>query len=417
MKSKSFPLIVIPILLSSCGSKFYDKVDHDFGIEKNISPYTINDTKSVNESNIFKFHGRYYFDSTTQAMFFNFSNSGFEVTFTGTTLEGYFLTTQADNDVNRPYLAVCIDNNYDPNKATPIQLTSTINSNSQGKENGYFKHQHIVLAHDLENKEHTIRIYKRSECQNSKIGIKSISSDGTINSVKPKDFSLKMEFFGDSVTCGYAVESPDYYERFSTRTENAMKTYANYAGNILNADVSLVSSGGFPMYKSKYSQGCNPDNVPALFSLADLGWGQTYCAPWDNTKYIPDVVVIALGANDGSILQTYQKGSSQYNDFLAHYKSSYISFLDTIYNAYPSTLVVISDEILPIDTAFTNIMDDIVTEYNLEHSPEKPIIRAKYNAYKDAKDRMLPGEGHPNHEMQKLAGQELATLISNTLGK
>ena len=57
-------------------------------------------------------------------------------------------------------------------------------------------------------------------------------------------------------------------------------------------------------------------------------------------------------------------------------------------------------------------MDQIVNEYN---SPK--IIRAKYNAFEEAEDKNLPGEGHPNKEMQKLAGHELAELIKKNLSK
>ena len=57
-------------------------------------------------------------------------------------------------------------------------------------------------------------------------------------------------------------------------------------------------------------------------------------------------------------------------------------------------------------------MDEIVSEYN---NPN--IFRAKYTAYERAEDRMLPGSGHPNKEMQYLAGLELAELIQGKLNK
>ena len=73
---------------------------------------------------------------------------------------------------------------------------------------------------------------------------------------------------------------------------------------------------------------------------------------------------------------------------------------------------MISDEILYIDNRFVTVMDQLVEEY---HSSK--IIRAKYTAYDKAKDKTLPGEGHPNKEMQKLAGLELAEIIKKTFIK
>ena len=348
MKKQILLLSVGLICLSGCSSKFYLKDIPEYGIFFDVSPYEIHDTKNISEEGYFKMHGRYYFDEDKQVKFINFSNSGFEVTFTGTTLEGCFYTTRADDAQNRPYLAVCIDNDYDPDHATPISLTAGKYSSVTRKEGNYFVHEHVVLAHNLENKEHTIRVYKKSECLVSKVGVKSLSTDGAFLPIKAKELGLKLEFYGDSVTCGYAVESPDYYEKFCTRTENSLMTYANYAANKLNADVSLISAGGYPMYKSKYSSGCNPENIPDMFSLADAEYNTQTRHIWNNSSYVPDAVIIALGANDGSMLQD-MKNEQEVQDFIAHYKESYKNFINKIHSTYPDALIVVSDEIINVD--------------------------------------------------------------------
>lgn len=409
-RNKVIPFILTAIVLTSCGSKFYDKVDPDFGATDNHELYEISDTKAYSET-YFKMHGRYYLDSQRDVCFFDFSSSGFEVTFNGTALEACLYTTNANSDKNRPYLAVNVDNDYDPEHAIPIQLTNGKHSNCDGFENGFFVHNHVTLVSGLTSGEHTIRVYKRSECLNSKVGVKSISTDGTILPVNAKEFDLKMEFYGDSVTCGYAVESPDYYERFSTRTENSMKTYANYAANALNADVSHISCGGYPMYKSKYSQGCTPDNIPDMVSLASVDYQTTNPHVWDNSKFVPDVIVIALGANDGSLFD-WSNPNSEYNqNLLTNYKSSYASFIATLRTLYGSEpLIVVSDEIILLYERYQSIMDEIVSESN-----DPNLIRVHMNAYNEAHDRVLPGEGHPNKEMHQIAGDELATAIRNKL--
>ena len=418
-RKRIFPLFLTLFMATGCGSSngnksFYDKVDREFGVVSNVAPYTVKDTKTINDTEYFKWHGRHYKDNGLNAEFFSWSNAGFEVTFVGTTLEAHLYTTNADRDKDRPYIAVSIDNDYDPSHATPIQLTSLDHSNAEGRTGGYFSHPHVVLAHGLENKEHTVRIYKRSEINNSKVAIKSISTDGTLLPVKAKQLDLKMEFYGDSVTCGYAVESPDFYENFSTRCENSMKSFANFAANYLNADASLISCGGYPIYKSEYAKG-EPDNIPAMFSRADNDWNVTKPIAWDNNLYIPDVVVIALGANDGSYLAKFKKDTTAYNMALNKYKSKYIEFLDTIFQAYPSTQVVVSDEVIPIQQVYADIMDQIVSEYNEQHSLTHPLMRVKYDSYERSKDKTMPGAGHPNETMQHIAGKELAEALSERL--
>ena len=402
--------LFLSLLLSGCFSnnKFFDKYDFDFGATETPN-YEVKDTKTIQESTYFKWHGRHYYDEERNVTFFNFSASGFEVSFIGTSIEGCFYSTRADDNKNRPYLAVSIDNDYDPDKAIPIQLTSGVHSNVTRKEGNYFVHDRVVLAQNLENKKHTIRVYKRSECLISKVGLKSVSTDGEIIEVDAKPLDYKLEFYGDSVTCGYAVESDNFYERFSSRTENAMKTYANVAANILNADVSLISCGGYPMYQSKYSKDCSPDNIPAMFSLADVEYHTKLTHQWDNSKYIPDVIVIALGANDGSILRGLT-GQDRVK-FLNTYKQKYIDFISLIRNTYgEDKLVIVSDEILELGSEFNDAMDEVASYFNSDK-----VIRAKYSAYEKAIDRTLPGEGHPNKEMQYLAGVELADLILKSM--
>ena len=416
MKKKTL-LFILPALFAtvSCnaGSKFYSKDIPEYGHFFDVEPYEVKDTKNIGESSYFKFHGRHYFDNSLQAEFLSFSNSGFEVTFVGTTLEGYFFTTKADDIEKRPYLSVTIDNDYNPDHSFPISLTADKYSNSQRREGAYFVHEHVVLAHGLEYGKHTIRVYKKSECLMSKVAIKSLSCDGEFVTVEPKEMKMKMEFYGDSVTCGYAVESPDFYENFSTRTENSLMSYANYAANELSADVSLISCGGYPMYKSRYSEGCNPSTIPEMVSLADVEYNTTNRHIWDNASYVPDVVVIALGANDGSVLSGLNNESSQ-KQFLKNYKSTYISFIEKLFTLYPKTLIVISDEILWIDPRFVSAMDEIASSLSNEG---KNVIRAKYEAYDLAKDKNLPGNGHPNKEMQKTAGHELSETIRAKIGE
>ena len=152
-----------------------------------------------------------------------------------------------------------------------------------------------------------------------------------------------------------------------------------------------------------------------MFSRADNDWNVTKPIAWDNNLYIPDVVVIALGANDGSYLAKFKKDTTAYNMALNKYKSKYIEFLDTIFQAYPSIQVVVSDEVIPIQQVYADIMDQIVSEYNEQHSLTHPLMRVKYDSYERSKDKTMPGAGHPNETMQHIAGKELAEALSERL--
>jgi lysophospholipase L1-like esterase len=149
-----------------------------------------------------------------------------------------------------------------------------------------------------------------------------------------------------------------------------------------------------------------------MFSMAEIEYQTNTIHTWDNNKYIPDVVIIALGANDNSILSQYADDSKEYSDFVASFEQSYYDFIDQIYKAYPDTLVVVSDEILELNKAFTDVADIVTENYK---SQGKKIVRATYEARNLSKDRNMPGAGHPNAEMHKIAGYELARIIADEL--
>ena len=414
---KSSVFAILPLLLISCSdnSKFYFKVDEDFGVTTQ-STIQINDRKELSSVNseYVKFHGRHYFDENLKSTWFDYSLSGFEVTFTGTTLVADFYATNANSDENRPYLGVSIDGDYDPNNILPIKLST----NSKG-ENGKIisdnisLHESIKLVENLTDSIHTLRIYKRSECTSSHVALKAISTDGIINPVVPKELDYKIEVFGDSVTCGYAVDSSDYYQKFCTQIENSTKSFANLAANKLKADASFISCGGYPVYKSKYSSTCKPSSIPEMFSLSSVEWVTSTQHVWDNSLYVPDVVVIALGANDCSIYNELTNEEDK-NIFKENFKNTYLNFLTTIQKTYPTTHIVVSEEIIPINIDIENASKEIVEDFNKKNSGEL-VTYCEINAFNNSQDRTCPGAGHPNEEMHSLASEELYLHIKEIL--
>ena len=102
----------------------------------------------------------------------------------------------------------------------------------------------FTVLDESEPAEHTVRIVKLSETGNSTCLISSIeaSAYGAISPTPEKERSI--EFIGDSITCGYGVDAEDQNKSFSTRTEDASKSYAYKAAELLDADYSLVSKSG-----------------------------------------------------------------------------------------------------------------------------------------------------------------------------
>ena len=94
-------------------------------------------------------------------------------------------------------------------------------------------------------KEVTIRVLKLSESYPSTIGIKpfSVPEGGTIQPTEAKKY--KIEFIGDSITCGVGVEAVNGTAgEKDIDKEDITKAYSYKTAQLLDADYSMVSYAG-----------------------------------------------------------------------------------------------------------------------------------------------------------------------------
>ena len=62
--------------------------------------------------------------------------------------------------------------------------------------------------------------------------------------------SRKIEFIGNSITCGYGNEGTDKFEHFEYETENHYYSYASIAARNLNAQHLVVARSGIGAYRN-----------------------------------------------------------------------------------------------------------------------------------------------------------------------
>lgn len=139
----------------------------------------------------------------------------------------------------------------------------------------------------------------------------------------------KIEFIGNSITCGYGVESIEMTDPFEDETENHWLTYANIVSDSLNAQHTSISRSGIGVYR-------NYDG-PKAGSAENMPWQYEYTLfnkhdeKWDFSKYQPQLVCINLGTNDLS--------TNNYDITL--YEKNYRVFLTTVRTKYPNAKIVL----------------------------------------------------------------------------
>ncbi len=176
---------------------------------------------------------------------------------------------------------------------------------------------------------HTITIHKRTETFVGVGEFEGFILDQGCKLLPPeKRPERRIEFIGNSITCGYGVEgdSPDCH--FRPGTENANLSYAAITSRGLNADYHLISYSGRGVVRNYGdSNKTSMDPMPALYDRICF---YDSISKWDFTKWTPQVVVINLGTNDFSTQPFPDKNVFQ---------NAYKNLIDRVRNLYPGVAV------------------------------------------------------------------------------
>jgi lysophospholipase L1-like esterase len=248
---------------------------------------------------------------------------------------------------------------------------------------------------------HTLVVSKATEAANGQITITKIGAQGL--STPKENYKTKIEFIGNSITCGYGndMEIPcgngsKWYDQ-----HNAYWSYAPRTARALNAQFMISAISGAGIYRNWNSNG---PTVPQQYENAFLNTDST--SKWNFNNFMPDIVTIALGTNDMS------KGDGKTprspfdkNEFISNYKK----FIGTIYSHYPNAQLVLLNS--PMVGGENNVLlkeclTTIQTDINNQAKPLKPIKTFWFNA-------MQPkGCGyHPSIEDDDVMAQQLIPVL------
>ncbi len=193
------------------------------------------------------------------------------------------------------------------------------------------EHKSIKIFESAEKEEIKVRILKISEAPHSMIGIEKIIIHSDLPPKKTKNLAHKIEFIGDSITCGYGVDAENELVHFTTSTEDVTKAYAYLTAKALHSDYSMVSYSGYGIV-SGYTESDKKEpvqTVPKYYQSVARCFG-TYKdlpfmenIPWDFSKYVPELIIINLGTNDATYCKDRRERHEEYRD-------EYIKFLKVV---------------------------------------------------------------------------------------
>lgn len=181
----------------------------------------------------------------------------------------------------------------------------------------------------------------------------------------PERPELKIEFIGNSITCGYGNEDSIASNGFAYETENHTITYAHLTARRLNADVNVVARSGIGIYRNygTPTEGSD-DTMPLEYDQTMLYQDEP---KWDFAQFQPDIVFVNLGTNDTS----ENKGDMKL------FEETYAKFLDHLLDVYPQAQIVLAtgsmmegERLEKVKSALDNLANDKERVHRFDFSPQ-----------------------------------------------
>jgi hypothetical protein len=170
--------------------------------------------------------------------------------------------------------------------------------------------------------QHTILICKSTEAGIGYLEFAGIKCQDLLAPTNPGTVR-RIEFIGNSITCGMGSDESvlpcgkgEWYDQ-----HNAYMSYAAQTARALNAKWMLTSVSGIGLIHSCCDMTLT---MPDVYDKVDLRENKM---SWDFKSFVPDVVTICLGQNDGV-------------QDSATFCNAYVNFIGTVRKAYPKANII-----------------------------------------------------------------------------
>ncbi|MBR1410350.1 MAG: lipase [Prevotella sp.] len=223
--------------------------------------------------------------------------------------------------------------------------------------------------------------------------------------------SRKIEFIGNSITCGYGNEGLKKEEHFDYATENHYYSYASITARNLDAQHWVVARSGIGAYrnygdvKTGSPRSCMPVQYEYTGYATDLKLRQEASflrEKWDFSRYQPDVVCINLGTNDLS--------TNNYD--LKLLKQGYKKLLKLVREHNPKAKIVFLSGSMLYNQELQQakqLLDEVAAE--AKKAGDNEVYR--FDMSPISHEKFYGNDWHPNvYQDEKMAGELTAYLRS-----
>ncbi|TDO71477.1 GDSL-like lipase/acylhydrolase family protein [Flavobacterium chryseum] len=257
-------------------------------------------------------------------------------------------------------------------------------------------------------KVHNLTIYKTTEAHSG--GIFFYGTTAKLTSISSKK-KKKIEFIGDSITCGAASDPSDvpcdkgeYFDH-----HNGYYAYGPILSRKIDVDYLMSSVSGIGMYRNWNDENKDEAIMPEVYE--NLYLTKDPSKPKYDFAFQPDIISIALGTNDFS----GGDGKKERLPFNAEkYVSNYINFIKMLYKHNPKAQIVITNSPMVNGeraVVFEDCLNKVKSAFT-EDKRHKPIQIFKFK-------QMTPKgcSGHPDVSDHKILAAEYGPFLKKLLNE
>lgn len=263
------------------------------------------------------------------------------------------------------------------------------------------------IANNLNNKRHTIQLFKATNNDGHVTGFYGFTVNSSAKVIEQKNTrKLKMEFFGNSITCGHGVEVP-VGQPDSGKPEffNNYLTYGAITSRYFNAQFHCSAKSGIGLAVSWFDA-----IMPEIYDRLNPNDAKS---KWDFSRYQPDIVVVNLFQNDSWIVNMPENeqfkrrfGTEKPTDQFM--MDAYDKFILSLRNVYPQAKIICTlgnMDITKEGSKWPSLVKNAVSKLN------DPNVYTLFFKYKDS-------PGHPKiAEQQAMADDLIGFIKKNKLDK
>lgn len=195
-----------------------------------------------------------------------------------------------------------------------------------------------VLAEGLKKGKHQLQLFKRTEWDKGSTFLYGFQLPANSKLLPPTPApTRKIEFFGNSITCGYAIEDSSGGDSPHGYFENNYRTYDAITARHFKAQYHCTSKSGigiliswFPLIMQEMYDRLNPTDSNSK---------------WDFKQYTPDLVVVNLFQNDSWLVKKHDHPQFKYRFGTTEpgkdqIIAAYARFIRTIRSIYPKAKII-----------------------------------------------------------------------------